>query len=416
MPAAAKSAAKSAAAKSAAAKSATATAVSAGAVSPSAASADAASPSADLPALEIAPRLERLRAALATEKCDLLVLTNLTNIRWLTGFSGSAGIVAVSASDCTLITDGRYAIQAPQEIADAQAQVQVEISSNGQEQKTQLRQALQQSGGDPATVGLEAAHISWERQLAWSEMLSGEPVPVTGLLEKLRQLKDPGEIARMTQAAAIVDEAMQNIFELLGEAKLTASEQDLAAELDYQIRRRGASETAFETIVASGPNSALPHARPGSRKIQRGELLLIDVGAVYDGYRSDMTRTFSLGEPSPKETEIWQVVQESQQLGVDAVRAGATTGEIDAVCRQTINVAGWGDAFMHSTGHGVGLDIHEQPSVSANTRDVLEVGEVITVEPGIYLADVAGVRLEDTVLVQSGACEPFTKTPKFLTL
>ena len=383
------------------------------------ASSAAVSPATDLPALEVAPRLERLRTALAAEQCDLLALTNLTNIRWLTGFSGSAGIVVVSASDCTLITDGRYAFQAPQEIAAAQAQVQVEISSNGQEQKCQLRHALQQSGNKgnkPAVVGLEAAHISWERQLSWAEMLRDEPVPVTGLLEKLRQRKDPGEVARMTQAAAIVDEAMQSIFELLGESKLTATEQDLAAELDYQIRCRGASETAFETIVASGPNSALPHARPGSRKIQRGELLLIDVGAVYDGYRSDMTRTFSLGEPSPKETEIWQVVQQAQQLGVEAVRAGATTGEIDAVCRETINVAGWGDAFMHSTGHGVGLDIHEQPSVSANTRDVLEVGEVITVEPGIYLADVAGVRLEDTVLVQADSCQPFTQTPKFLTL
>ena len=407
----------SAAAKSAPAPAADASAVAADASAPAAdAPAVAAAPAADLPALETAPRLERLRAALAAEQCDLLVLTNLTNIRWLTGFSGSAGTVVVSASDCTLITDGRYAIQAPQEIAAAQAQVQVEISSNGQEQKRQLRHALRQSGGDPATVGLEAAHISWERQLAWSEMLRNEPVPVTGLLEKLRQLKDPGEIARMTQAAAIVDDAMQSIFHLLGEAEVTASEQDLAAELDYQIRRRGASETAFETIVASGPNSALPHARPGSRKIQRGELLLIDVGAVYDGYRSDMTRTFSLGEPSPKETEIWEVVKQAQQLGVAAVRAGTTTGEIDAVCRETINVAGWGDAFMHSTGHGVGLDIHEQPSVSANTRDVLEVGEVITVEPGIYLADVAGVRLEDTVLVQADSCEPFTQTPKFLTL
>lgn len=353
-----------------------------------------------------------LREALANEPCDVLVLSNLTNIRWLCGFSGSAATVIVTDTSCTLITDGRYAFQAPSQVAEAKSQAEIEISSSLKEQNKMIQAAV----GQASAVGLEAAHISWSAQLSWAKKLSHEPVPVTGVVEKLRRRKDAGEVARMAEAAAIVDRALEDIFEALGDGGTAYCEQDLAADLDHAIRRGGASETAFETIVAAGPNSALPHARPGSRQIQRGELLLIDVGAVYDGYRSDMTRTFSLGEPSSKESDIWQVVKEAQQLGVEAVRAGATTGEIDSICRQRIKDAGWGEAFMHSTGHGVGLDIHEQPTVSANTKERLQVGEIITVEPGIYLQNLGGVRLEDTVLVQADSCLPLTKTPKFLAL
>jgi len=365
-----------------------------------------------IPPLDLSLRLPQLRQALAAEPCDVLVLSNLTNIRWLCGFSGSAATVVVTDTSCTLITDGRYAFQAPEQVAAANSPAEVVISSSLKEQ----RQLIQAAVGQASAVGLEAEHISWSAQLAWADRLPQQPVPIVGVVERLRRRKDAAEIARMAEAAAIVDRALADIFKALGEGNVAYREQDLAADLDHAIRRGGASETAFETIVAAGPNSALPHARPGSRLIQRGELLLIDVGAVYDGYRSDMTRTFSLGEPSAQESDIWQVVKEAQQLGVEAVRAGSTTGAIDSICRQRIADAGWGEAFMHSTGHGVGLDIHEQPTVSANTEHQLQAGEVITVEPGVYLQNLGGVRLEDTVLVQANSGLPLTKTPKFLAL
>ncbi len=364
--------------------------------------------------MDVPARLVRLRQALADQPCDALVISHLPNIRWLSGFTGSAGTAIVTDTECVLITDGRYSFQAPREIADAKAEVEVHISASAKEQSAMIAEALK----GVEAVGLEAEHISWARQISWAKQLSESPVPIEGLVEGLRRRKDPGEVARVAAAARLVDEAMREIFELLSQpgAKLDLSEHDLAAELDYRIRRRGASELAFETIVASGENSALPHARPSRRQIRPGELLLIDVGAVYDGYRSDMTRTFSLEQPSQKEAEIWQVVREAQQLGVEAVRAEMSAGDIDQVCRQKISERGWGDDFMHSTGHGVGLEIHEAPSVSAKSKDVLEPGEIITVEPGIYLQDLAGVRLEDTLLVEPDGCRPLTQTPKFLSL
>lgn len=384
--------------------------------------------------MDVPARLVRLRQALADQPCDALVVSHLPNIRWLSGFTGSAGTAIVTDTECVLITDGRYSFQAPREIAAAKAEVEVHISASAKEQSDMIAEALK----GVSAVGLEAEHISWARQISWAKQLSESaseppgtppgkppatppatpPVPIEGLVEGLRRRKDPGEVARVAAAASLVDEAMREIFELLSQpgAEPNLSEHDLAAELDYRIRRRGASELAFETIVASGENSALPHARPSRRQIQPGELLLIDVGAVYDGYRSDMTRTFSLEQPSQKEAEIWQVVREAQQLGVEAVRADMTAGEVDQVCRQKISEHGWGNDFMHSTGHGVGLEIHEAPSVSAKSKDVLEPGEIITVEPGIYLRDLAGVRLEDTVLVEPDGCRPLTQTPKFLSL
>lgn len=372
--------------------------------------------------MDVPARLVRLRQALADQPCDALVISHLPNIRWLSGFTGSAGTAIVTDTECVLITDGRYSFQAPREIVDAKAEVEVHISASAKEQSDMITEALK--GVD--AVGLEADHISWARQISWGKQLSASaskppgkpPVPIEGLVEGLRRRKDPGEVARVAAAARLVDEAMREIFELLSrpEAEPNLSEHTLAAELDYRIRRRGASELAFETIVASGENSALPHARPSRRQIRPGELLLIDVGAVYDGYRSDMTRTFSLEQPSQKEAEIWQVVHEAQQLGVEAVRSDMAAGDIDQVCRQKICEHGWGDDFMHSTGHGVGLEIHEAPSVSAKSKDILEPGEIITVEPGIYLRDLAGVRLEDTVLVEPDGCRPLTQTPKFLSL
>lgn len=371
----------------------------------------------DLPLMNVSTRLPCLREALAEENCDALIVTNLTNIRWLSGFSGSAGLLIVNSkpSPAVLITDGRYAFQAPEETSEQD--VEVQISTSMAEQKEMLKAAV---GKYPnQRVGLEAEHISWARQQVFAEEF-GELVSLRGVIEELRRSKDPGEIARIEAAAEIVDASLEELLPRLSQSVRNAgrnggmTEQEFAAAHDHQMRLLGASEQAFETIVAAGSNGARPHARPGTRPIRAGELVVIDSGATVDGYRSDMTRTISVGEPSETAKQMWQVVRESQQAGVDAVKAGATTGEIDKTCRDIIDSAGWGEAFMHSTGHGVGLDIHEIPGVSTNTEEILKAGEVITVEPGIYLPEHGGVRIEDTVVVAETGCRPLTKTPKVL--
>lgn len=345
----------------------------------------------------------------APQPCDALVVTNLANGRWLTGFSGSAMVVVLTPEDLLVITDGRYATQAPAELEAAGVDGRVVIANRGADQQEAAAAAVAGS----SRIALEADHISWSRHrtFAGEWFADAELVPSTGVIERLRRPKSSEEIARMTAAAAAADGALAEVLPRLAERP---TEGEIAAELDHRMRCRGASGSAFETIVAAGPNSALPHARPGSRRIEPGDLVVIDFGAIVDGYRSDMTRTVCVGEPRPPGGRIYEVVREAQQAGVEAVAAGVACKDVDAVCREIISAAGWGEAFMHSTGHGVGLDIHEAPSVSSRSDEVLGAGEVVTVEPGVYLAGDGGVRIEDTVMVTGDGCVRLTRSPKTL--
>ena len=389
----------------------------------------------DLPPLVLAGRAATVRAALAagvevasatggsdgdapgsdegngagSQVCDALVITNLANGRWLTGFSGSAMIVVLTPDDLLVITDGRYATQAPAELEAAGVEGRVVIANRGADQQTAAAGAV----AGIRRVALEADHVSWSRYRTFAGEWFGDAdlVPATGVIERLRRRKSPGEIARVATAAAAADGALAEVLPRLAERP---TEGEVAAELDHLMRRRGASGSAFDTIVAAGDNSALPHARPGSRRIEPGDLVVIDFGAIVDGYRSDMTRTVCVGEPRPPGARIYEVVRHSQQAGVEAVAAGVTCAEVDAVCRDVISDAGWGEAFLHSTGHGVGLDIHEAPSLSSRSDEVLAAGEVVTVEPGIYLAGDGGVRIEDTVAVTDDGCVRLTRSPKSL--
>jgi Xaa-Pro aminopeptidase len=232
-------------------------------------------------------------------------------------------------------------------------------------------------------------------------------------VEGLRRRKDPGEVARMQAAAAIADAALAAMRHRLGERP---TEREFAMELDWTMRRLGADDVSFETICASGPNGAKPHARPGTRHIDDGDLVVLDFGALVDGYHSDMTRSFAIGEVDDTRRRMLEVVAAAQQAGVETVAAGVDCAGVDAVCRQIIEDAGWGDAFVHSTGHGVGLDIHEQPRVAATSEETLETGWVVTVEPGVYLPEHGGVRIEDTVLVTDDGCRPLTGSPKHPTV
>ena len=386
---------------------------------------------AELPPLALAGRAASVRAVLeggvelaaaagttgdggegdgaAPQPCDALVITNLANGRWLTGFSGSAMIVVLTSDDLLVVTDGRYATQAPAELEAAGVDGRVVIANRGADQQEAAAGAVAGLG----RIALEADNVSWSRYrtFAGEWFTDAELLPATGVVERLRRIKSPEEVARMSAAAAVADGALAEVLPCLAERP---TEGEVAAELDHRMRRRGASGSAFETIVAAGPNSALPHARPGSRRIEPGDLVVIDFGAIVDGYRSDMTRTVCVGEPRPPGGRIYEVVREAQQAGVEAVAAGVSCKDVDATCREIISEAGWGEAFMHSTGHGVGLDIHEAPSVSSRSAETLAAGEVVTVEPGVYLAGDGGVRIEDTVVVTDDGCVRLTRSPKTL--
>lgn len=361
----------------------------------------------ELPAMEVASRVERLRDRLDEAGCQALLVTHLPNLRYLTGFTGSAGMLLVRAEELLLVTDGRYRDQAAEQVAAAGVDARLEIAQTAAAQLAILTTA----GAGISDLGLEAAHVSWAAVRRYTgEWFGGANlVPTEGLVEALRQLKDEGEVARMAAAASIADAALAVVRQRLAEGP---TEAEFALELDTEVRRLGAEGASFETIVASGPNGAKPHARPGSRRIVEGDLVVVDFGATVDGYRSDMTRTTMVGEPSPTQRRMLEVVARSQAAGVAAVAEGIECAAVDQACRDVIEEAGWSDAFLHGTGHGVGLDIHEDPRVGSSSTATLEAGHVVTVEPGVYLPEHGGVRIEDTVVVTTAGCRPLTLAPK----
>jgi len=361
--------------------------------------------------LEIAGRLDRLRARFDAASIDALVITNLTNVRYLTGFTGSAGILAVTEHGALLVTDGRYRTQSAEQLGQSGVDDDVRLAiGGGDDQHAALLGAL----GTEARVGLEAGHVTWAQATAWTERIERDPVATTGLVEGLREIKDAGEIDRMRHAALIADTALGQVLPRLastGSAPIT--EEQFALSLDGTMRALGAESVAFETIVAAGENSAKPHHHPSGRVILEGDPVVIDFGATFEGYRSDMTRTFVIGgEPTGGLAEIFDVVRRSQAAGVAAVRPGAVASEVDATCRTLISDAGYGERFEHSTGHGVGLDIHEAPWVAARGDAILEPGVVVTVEPGVYVAGIGGVRIEDTLVVTDNGAERLTNFTK----
>lgn len=379
--------------------------------------------------MDVAERLPRLRARLPDAGLDALVVTSLTNVRYLTGFSGTAGMLLVGPDAAVLFTDGRYGTQSVEQVAAAGAVADVEVG-----RPSEQREALRRAVADFARLGLEAEHVSWASQASMADALAcagdggthprGRPedagtrtggpelVPTAGLVEGLRRVKDRGELARMQAAAAIADAALAEVVQLLVPG---VTEVGLASALDHQMRRLGADDRSFETIVASGPHSAMPHARPTARQVGEGELVVVDFGAVVDGYCSDMTRTFCIGRPASQVlSAVVEVVAAAQAAGVAAVAVGVEAAAVDRACREVVAAAGWAERFVHGTGHGVGLDIHEAPSVGPASTDRLEESSVLTVEPGVYLAGQGGARIEDTVVVTGTACQVLTRAPKDL--
>jgi Xaa-Pro aminopeptidase len=364
-----------------------------------------------LPAMDRRARAESLRRAVAERGCDALLVTRLVNIRWLTGFTGSAAMVLVLPDELVFTTDGRYGEQASAQLAVAGVEARLEVARVTEHQLMALADAATAAG--VRRIGLEAQDVSWASARSFVDrwFSSLEVVATEDVVESLRRVKDAGEVARIEAAAAIASEALDHVRHRLLEGP---SEREFGVELDWEMRRLGASGSSFETIVAAGPNGARPHHRPGDRVIAEGDLVVLDFGALVDGYCSDMTRTVVVGEPSAMQQRMLDVVAESQAAGVAAVRAGVGCVEVDRACRGVIEAAGWGDAFVHGTGHGVGLEIHEDPrlSFSSDPTATLDAGFVVTVEPGVYLPDHGGVRIEDTVVVLDGGCRPLTHAPK----
>ena len=357
----------------------------------------------NLAPITVASRAARIRARLAELEIDAVILTTPSNIRWSTGFTGSAGTVVITSDSLHLITDGRYSEQAEQQLAEAQCDGEVVITQSAQ--LAMIAKAL----GNARRVGLEADSVTWAQQQRFAEGLSAELVPTIAAIEKLRRVKDDTELARIELAADIADFALAKVRHLLNDG---LTEKQFALALDMEMRAAGASGNSFTTIVASGPNGALPHARPTERTISAGDLVVIDFGCVVDGYCSDMTRSVGIGEISAEQTRMLEVIKEANAAGVAAIAAGQTTAAVDRAARSVVEDAGWGEAFVHGTGHGVGLDIHEAPRVSSASEEVLALGEVVTVEPGVYLPALGGVRTEDLLVVTNEGCRAMSKSPK----
>ena len=354
-----------------------------------------------LPPLRVDGRIARLRARLADDGIDAAVITAAANVLWLTGFGGSNGTLVVTGDGAVLVTDSRYAEQAPEQLEAAGCDAEVVIA--GDPVSVGVKRF-----GSAAAVGLEEA-VAWGEQRRWAAATTAELTPMAEVVEELRAVKDPAELARIEAAAAVADEALAEIRPRL---RAGVSEIEIQRGIDDAIRARGAAGPAYDTIVASGPNSARPHARPTGRELAPGDLLIIDAGAAVDGYRSDMTRTFVVGEPSAEAADMIELVTRAQAAGVAAVRPDAEAGAVDAACRSVIDEAGMGDAFVHGTGHGVGLDIHELPRVRSGSTAILRPGHVLTVEPGVYVEGRGGVRVEDSVVVTEDGCRSLTRHPK----
>ena len=364
-----------------------------------------------LPSVDVSGRLARLRAALVEADADGILVMRLPNIRYLSGFTGSAAMLLVTRDDALFVTDGRYREQSAEQLGAAGCAVEIAIGLTGDDQREHLRRVVARA--DVHRLLLEAQGVTWAqaRDLAdrWfpeQEVVAGDPI-----VEGLRMIKEPAEIERIRAACHIADDALGSLLPRLGTG---ITERQFALDLEVAMRERGADGNSFDPIVASGPNGAKPHARPSDRVVERGELVVIDFGCIVDGYCSDMTRTVSVGEPAPEARHMWEVVHEAQAAGRDAVAAGVEAAAVDRVCRDIIAAAGWAEAFAHGTGHGVGIEIHEDPRVSQASSATLLPGHIVTVEPGVYLPGIGGVRLEDTVAVTEGGCDPLTAFPKHL--
>ena len=346
-------------------------------------------------------RVAKIRELLKKKKLDCLLIISLPNLRYLSGFSGSSGALLITREDGYFLTDSRYRSQARREAKGFVVRQCRKIIEGIAE--------LSRSAGIKR-MGFEASHLTYQDYQRLKELLlKVKLVPVSKELDSLRAIKDKGEISLIKKATRI---AAQGFLELKDTIQPGSRERNLAIELEHQLKKRGSGELPFEIIVASGPRGALPHGVASEKKIRNGEGVVIDFGSRYKGYFSDETCTLLMGGPTRKQKKIYQIVKAAHDKAIDFIKPGRKSSQIDEVARHYIHQAGYSHGFGHALGHGVGLAIHEEPLISPDSSTVIEEGMVFTIEPGIYLEDWGGVRIEDMVVVTREGCKVLTQVSK----
>ncbi|NLM37639.1 MAG: aminopeptidase P family protein [Firmicutes bacterium] len=356
-------------------------------------------------------RLTKFRQLLAEGKFEGFVVTAPASRRYLSGFTGSSGVLVISKDEAILLTDFRYLDQAQEEVKDFGFQVK---EHDPRIWGTVAAEIAKLSTGGRSRWGFESEHLVEKNYRALNERLEcGVLTPTEGFVNQLRRIKSATEIAAIRKALQITEGAWARV---LAELKPGRTEKEIAALFEYYQRQLGAEGASFPTIVASGPRSALPHGAPTDKIIEAGELLVLDGGARYAGYCSDFTRTVVVGAaPTKQQQELYELVRRAQEVALGGIQAGMTGKEADALAREVIRAAGYGDRFGHGLGHSLGLEIHEQPRLSPTEETILEPGMICTVEPGIYLTGWGGIRIEDVVVVTADGIENLTTSPKSLT-
>ncbi len=329
--------------------------------------------------------------------------THPPNIYYLSGFTGDSGVLLVDPTSATLFTDGRFTIQAKEETRGIRAHIHKGplLEAVGSHLRARKRHRVAVSPSRLTLAGWKALRKAAGGNLKW--------LVIDGLVENLRAVKDAAEIDRIRDAARLGSEVMEETIRLI---RPGVAELEIAAEIGYRMRRKGASGESFEAIVASGPRSALPHASPTARRIGKNELVVLDLGAILRRYCSDLTRTVHVGKASTRVRQWYQAVLDAQTAARDTLKPGVTCGAVDAAARKVLQHSGLGRYFVHSTGHGIGLEIHEDPRIARNQNTRLETGNVVTLEPGVYVEGVGGIRIEDDALVTPRGTEILTTTPR----
>jgi Xaa-Pro aminopeptidase len=362
-------------------------------------------------------RIRALQKDLRVAELDALVVTHLPNLRYLSGFSGTAGAAVLTAAACVLVVDFRYATSA-REVLARQGDGLIDLVVVDRTYDETLIDVLREA--DARRIGIEGASMTVNRFRYLSDVLVASSstvsnrtlVPTDRLIERRRAVKDRAEIATLRSAAGLLSRVARQVPAFVSPGR---SELQVAADIDAAIRGAGFERPAFETIVASGPNSARPHARPGSRLLADGDGVVLDFGGVYDGYCVDLTRTLHVGAATPALRRLAAAVREAHAAAIAAVRPGVRPSEIDAAARGVLSAHGLGEAFGHGTGHGLGLEVHEDPRISklpgALPDDPVVPGMIFTIEPGAYVEGLGGVRIEDDVLVTTDGCEVLTDVP-----
>jgi len=346
-------------------------------------------------------RLSRLREKMRAADADGLVVTSPSNVFYLSGFRGSSGALLITEERALLFSDFRYRLQAKEQAPET------EFMEVPRRLLAHLGEVAVEAG--VRRLGYDPDHLTCTLKEQLAEGAQGaELIGAAGLIEELRAVKSTEEMDLIRAAAALADETMTFMRKLL---KPGTAESDIALDGEFFMRREGAEAASFDIIVASGPRSALPHAKTTDRELQRGDLVVIDLGAQIGGYCSDITRTFAVGEASERMREVYRIVYAAQRAALAGVRAGAVCGDLDGIARGMIEEAGYGDHFGHGLGHGVGIEVHEAPRLGKGEETVLARGNVVTVEPGIYLDGEGGVRLEDLVFVRDKGAEVLTGSP-----